>query len=272
MLNVMRLGIPSLAAIALLSLAQSASANPLNAERASIPGGSAAIWSRSKGYAWRGRMEGSVRLPEDKHVRHVQKYTPRGRHWGTAELVGLIQRSARHVSRAHGPGRMSVGELSARSGGRIDGHKSHQNGRDVDIGFYLTDDRGKVLATPEFVYLRKDGTRSINQGMSLARFDVARNWSLVEALVLDRETPVQYIFAANSIRRLLLQYARSVNASPEIIERASKMIMPPGSGKPHTDHFHVRIYCPKDDKPACREDGQVWSWSVPGGENALSMR
>ncbi len=249
--------------VAVLSGASVVSANPLNVVASSVNPGGAPWRSQSTGRATRGHLASGMHLEEGKHIRFVAKYRPRDRHWGTVELVSVIQRAARKVSLAHGTGRMAVGELSAKYGGRVDGHASHQSGRDVDIGFYLLDEKDKTLVWPEFVYLKKDGTRSLAGGAKQARFDFARNWTLVESLVSDAEAPVQYIFVAPSIERLLLNYARSIDASPELIDRASQMMMPPGSGRPHTDHFHVRIYCPGDDKPVCKDVGAVWSWSAP---------
>lgn len=244
----------------MLIMALPVNAEPLRVSVAAVSRDAKGLWSRSIGFPWRGRLSGGVYLDEDKHVRHVQKYEGNDRFWGSAELVSLVSRVARVVSRVHGPGRLSAGELSARRGGRVLGHRSHQSGRDMDIGFYLDNDLGKTLAWPEFVYLRRDGTRPIDGGATLARFDDARNWTLVEALATETQVPVQYMFVANGIRRRVLRYGEAHGASEELLGRVARLMMPPGSGRPHTDHFHIRIYCPVDDRPSCREQGPVWPW------------
>ncbi|MCA9580870.1 MAG: penicillin-insensitive murein endopeptidase [Myxococcales bacterium] len=216
--------------------------------------------SRSLGYPWKGRLAHGVRLRESKHVRLVHAYRERANHWGSTELVHLIDGASRVVARAHGPGRLAVGELSSRYGGKISGHRSHQNGRDVDIGFYLREGK-RVVPWPSFVYLRRSGSRRVGMDGRLLVFDRERNWTFVAHLASDAPVPVQHLFVDNSIRRILLRHARTIGEDPTIIERAARMMVPAGGeATPHTDHFHVRIYCPPRDRPRCRDQGPFWPW------------
>jgi hypothetical protein len=34
----------------------------------------------------------------------------------------------------------------------------------------------------------------------------------------------------------------------------------PKRGHKHANHFHVRIYCPADDRPHCRDSAPYWPW------------
>lgn len=220
--------------------------------------------SRSVGWPWRGRLRDSVYLEESDTIRHVDAYRANDRFYGSHAMVGLLQRASRRVTEIHGPSRLAVGELSAHRGGRILGHRSHQNGRDVDLGFYMVDRRGQTVAWPSFVYLWRSGKAAVGseENRKMVYMDVARNWTLVESLALDPHVAVQHIFVANSMKRILLRHAKRKGVSKEFRERISRMMIPAGSGRPHTDHFHVRIYCQQNDRPRCHDKGPYWPWSA----------
>lgn len=247
-------------AAAMLLYATGASAYPARITKRAAEGMS--HLTESYGFPWDGRLVRSKRIKPSKHVRLVEDYRVRGHHFGTSELVDLVNRVARNISKRFGPGRMALGELSAKHGGKITGHRSHQNGRDADIGFYLLNDRNRVGAWNKFQYLNRAGNTRVGMDGQLARFDRARNWALVEQLVTDEEVAVQHLFVANSIRRIVLRTARRKGVSDEIYERAARMMMPAGEGsQSHTDHFHIRIYCTERDQPRCKDKGPYWDWA-----------
>jgi penicillin-insensitive murein DD-endopeptidase len=216
--------------------------------------------SRSLGWPSRGRLVGGLAVDESDLIRHPEEDKSRGHFWGTAELASLVSGAARAVADASpGGARLSVGELSRRGGGRIPGHRSHQNGRDVDLGFYYLDASGKPIEPDRFVNVGWHG-KGVYEGQRI-RFDSDRNWRLLEALLSQTEVPVQYVFVHPAVRRRVLLAASRLGASPEVRARAEKVILPPlGSRHPHRNHFHVRVYCDPADVPACRDRGVVWSW------------
>ena len=217
--------------------------------------------SRSVGYPWRGTLRRGVKLEESRYVRYVGEYAPRDNFWGTWELVQLVERAAYRVWQRIPGARLSVGELSAESGGDIDDHGSHENGRDADLSFYMLNGRGEPVEPWAFAAFRGDGTAMPpNEGYV---FDDARNWELVAKLVADGDARVQYIFVANSIKRRLLAEGRRRGAPSAVLNRAEGVMVQPASGHPHRNHFHVRIYCPPADRPACRDRAPFHPW-YPG--------
>src|SRR5690606_441603 len=94
-------------------------------------------------------------------------------------------------------------------------------------------------------------------------FDDARNWELVGRLVADPDARVQYIFVADTIKQRLLATARRRRAPRSIVSRAEQVMIQPSHGHPHRNHFHVRIYCPPADRPACRDREPFHAW-YPG--------
>src|SRR5262249_44468234 len=100
--------------------------------------------SLSTGLPWHGRLLRAVRLNMGPSLRPVTEYTRSGNFYGTSELVTLLERSAQVVATRWPGSQLSVGELSGPRGGKISGHRSHQNGRDVDVAFFMQDGEGRA--------------------------------------------------------------------------------------------------------------------------------
>ena len=228
------------------------SIKPANAQR-----------SRSVRYPWDGQLMRGMRLRESKLVRYLPEDAPRGRFFGTWQLVQLLQRAAQKVALRYPGSRATFGELSGKQGGDIDGHSSHESGRDADVGFYITRNDGSPFGgNTAFVEFDSYGRGRAPNGH--LRFDVKRNWEYVSKLVDDDDARVQYIFVQRGLRNLLLKQAVKRGASPTIIARASSVLVEPAHGNPHRSHFHVRIYCPPTDRPVCLDVAPYWPW-YPGG-------
>src|SRR5204863_5263498 len=60
-----------------------------------------------------------------------------GQAWGTEETIRYLETAILAVA-AELPGapKLAIGDISAKSGGYIAPHLSHQSGRDVDVGYY----------------------------------------------------------------------------------------------------------------------------------------
>jgi penicillin-insensitive murein endopeptidase len=147
------------------------------------------------------------------------------------------------------------------NGGAIAGHRSHQNGRDVDIAFYMLDGAGRPYDPFGFAAFDRNG-HGLTPNESLT-FDDARNWELVARLVADADARVQYIFVAETLKNRLLRTARRRRAPARVIARSEAVMVQPAHGHPHRNHFHVRIYCPPGDRPACEDREPFHPW-YPG--------
>ncbi|MCB9661256.1 MAG: penicillin-insensitive murein endopeptidase [Polyangiales bacterium] len=213
--------------------------------------------SISMGTANRGLLRRGVPMPRLPVVRVIS--AARGEHFGTAELVTLIVAGAEAVSASAPGSQLVVGDLSREGGGRIRPHQSHRSGRDVDLGFYVLDHQRRALpAGPGFVSMSNQ-LMGTHRG-SLYAFDVARNWTLVEALLTHPDVQPQYIFVANPIIAALLAHARRQRVSADVLTRAEAVMRQP-RGSPHRSHFHLRIFCPRDDVPSCEDDPPFYPWT-----------
>jgi murein endopeptidase len=126
-----------------------------------------------------------------------------------------------------------LGDFSGKGGGRLKGHKSHQNGRDVDIGLFAKDN----VLLERFV------------PMNSSRLDVAKTWCLIRSLLSTQ--CVQCIFLDSSIQARLYQQALSEGANPDDLSKIFSSAG--GRGNPdcliqhvpgHRSHMHVRFFTP----------------------------
>jgi len=202
--------------------------------------------TRGEVLPWKGSGYEMLKASRDRRAR-----------FGVSELVALVKEAAHKVRHRFRGSLLRVGDLSTRKGGPIDNHGSHQNGRDVDLLFYTLDRNGVPVSPDSFIPFDVNGY-SVDPPMEY-RFDTARNWALVEALIRSDRAEVQWIFVAEHLRQLLLDEAVASRAPKTVIGKARQILKQPGK-KAHWDHFHVRIYCPADDLPECRDVGPRWAW------------
>ncbi|WP_437807932.1 penicillin-insensitive murein endopeptidase [Sorangium sp. So ce1078] len=205
----------------------------------------------SVGHPNEGRLEGGVRLDSSrKDIRVVPAYAHADVRWGLPALVGMIERAARGVARRFPGAVLEVGDLSRQRGGEVHRHNSHESGRDVDLGFYALDGRGKQVHAPHFL---RFNARLASTNMPGARFDLPRNWLLVQHLLTDPRAHVSHIFISDPLRHALLAHAKRIGVSRALLVRAQLAMMQPTGAEPHDDHMHVRISCPRAMRGSCVE-------------------
>jgi penicillin-insensitive murein DD-endopeptidase len=216
----------------------------------------------SRGPANNGHILASQKLPDkgEGYVVH-ETWRARGLRFGTIEMIDLLVEISRRMKPLKGSP-LAIGDLSF-PGGRDASphHRSHQNGRDVDLLLYMVDGNGRTLPALEMLILEDDGRVSVGRAKQSsldsgvhqaaleagARLDVARTWQLVKVLISARATEVQWIFLAEPLIKLVLEHAKSSGEPDDLIARARAMMMQPSPKAPHNDHMHVRIFCSQDD-------------------------
>ena len=206
--------------------------------------------SRSVGAADRGRLESPASLTEGPGL--SLRAGPGGL-FGTAELVGLIARSAARVAEEEPGPRLLVGHLSTRSGGHFSPHQSHQSGRDVDLGYYVTDEDGTPIEPATFAELGSFACGRTQDGAVC--IDGHRTFMLIAAMVRDPIARVQWILMAAEIREHVLAAGRRTQVDEATLDLVRTVTEPRQGSEAHRDHMHVRIYCPVDDRPRCRDRG-----------------
>ena len=215
---------------------------PKHAATARATLGPAAIrFGRSIGSPTEGHLLGGMHLDETAYVRIVPADTAGDVRWGLEPLVTMVDRAARAVRRQFPDTITSVGHLSREGGGEVERHRSHESGRDADLGFFVRSASGRQLLASHFVPFRANGAAV---GWPGAYFDDAKNWALIAAMLNDPEARVTHVFVAAPLRARLLAYAEHAGVAATLRVRAAELMQQPRGALPHDDHFHIRIACP----------------------------
>ncbi|HYH95582.1 penicillin-insensitive murein endopeptidase [Hyalangium sp.] len=184
----------------------------------------AALGSVSVGFVHSGRMVNAVRFPEGSDWTVVSP----DKAWTTEETVHYLTQVIREL-RARYPDAplLRVNQISNRDGGYIRPHKSHQNGRDVDLGFFYPN--GNVVrARARENYI-----------------DPVMNWALIRALVTHAD--VQVILVDRRVQKVLFEHAMKIGEDKawldSLFHAGEHSIIKHARG--HRDHFHVRFFNPR---------------------------
>jgi penicillin-insensitive murein DD-endopeptidase len=218
----------------------------------------------SVGMPYNGVQTNAVELPRTGEG--FVRFRPQSpNYWGNPRLIRAIERASANVFRkAPGGAPLVIGDLSRAQGGKISGHRSHRNGRDIDLLFYVTTPAGVTVRSPGFVAFDSDGLAALRVGASpptgYLRLDLERQWLLVKELLSSEEAAVQFMFVSHDIEALLIDYARARGEAPELVFRAETVLLEPGDSTSHNDHIHLRIACTPEEAVAGCEGGPLWEW------------
>jgi penicillin-insensitive murein endopeptidase len=204
------------------------------------------------------------------------RYRPLSSHYfGRPRLVHALQSAAASVSQlAPGGAPLTIGDLSAKTGGRIPGHDSHRSGRDVDLLFLVTTPAGASVPSPGFVRFEGDGLARVDGSADYLRIDVDREWLLLRSLLTSPEIGVQFMFVCHEIEALLIDHARALGEPDALIWQAETVMLEPSDSLRHDDHVHLRIACsPEEAVAGCSGGGPRWQWLPPNAPvRALEAR
>lgn len=198
------------------------------------------IVGQSRGYPHRGKLVKGLQLPRSRHYHRRRPY----RAWGTTQLIHHIKRAAAVVADRYKVHTLAIGDISAKKGGHLAPHISHQSGRDIDVGFYF---RKKPKGYPRSFIV---GTKR--------NLHMKANWLLLKTLYNTRDQPggVSRIFLDTKLQKLYYTWARDRGVSRALLDKMFQY--PRGGGfirheSGHDDHYHVRFKCPPRDT-GCHKD------------------
>ena len=193
--------------------------------------------SESIGQPWDGRLDNGEMLPtgDGYAIRRPN------RAYGATHVVEHLQGAIAGVRAMYDVHTLAIGDLSAKRGGAISEHNSHQSGRDVDVGFYF---QRRPKGYPDG-FVVGDATN----------LDLAATWDLLVAFArtADDRGGVQAIFLDYGVQGLLYEWARDRGVSTKYLDRLFQYPDGRGAGglvrhEPHhADHFHIRLQCPPGD-------------------------
>ncbi|MGC4063056.1 MAG: penicillin-insensitive murein endopeptidase [Polyangiaceae bacterium] len=181
-----------------------------------------------------GALFNAVPMPEDSAWTLVDP-----RHaFGTEETVGALSFALRAVfQRFPGTAPVPIGHLSAKDGGYLRPHRSHQSGRDVDLGFYF-----------------REGAKSWYARATPETLDLERTVFLLRIL-LD-ETDIEMVLIDQSLHEPLRNYAETHGVDQA---QVNALFRPHGGLPPivrhapgHATHLHLRFRNPVAQRSGAR--------------------
>jgi hypothetical protein len=194
---------------------------------------------QSIGAPWAGRLQHPTLLPpgDGYVIRRPQ------RAFGTETTVELIERAIGETLDAFPDEHvLAIGDISAETGGLITQHRSHQSGRDVDVGLFYNEQPADYPAN--FVHASEDN------------LDCAATFKLLESFLAttDEDGGVLMIFLDFDVQGILYAWAQDHGVSERRLARIFQFPHGRASGEGlvrhvpnHDNHMHVRFKCPADD-------------------------
>lgn len=162
--------------------------------------------------------------------------------YGTAHTVATLDKVLDQWANRGHEQPVLVGNMSAREGGRLPPHSTHQSGRDVDISYIQHLPKGEELNWRE---------------MTKDNLDAAETWALLQ--LLRESGTVEMVFIDRDVQKLLYDWA--IEKGGKSKGALKRWMEYPRSGPVHNafiqhvpghvDHIHVRFDCPKS-QPKCK--------------------
>jgi len=224
--------------------------NPRFAKAKSLPKGAKLVYygrkmkPESVGSPSNGRLIMGKSLDPDRDKKGVGWVISAQREnvYGTPDTIAYIKYCASAYRSYFPKGKAQpivIGDISKKGGGPLPPHKSHQSGRDVDIGFIVKGAQ-QAAANGVFVQATPDSV------------DLAKQWILTKCFLdLDATT---HIFMEASIVEALKQYVMKLYKKNKQMLKKYLQYFPGGSkakiapDDEHRSHMHVRFACPKNNK------------------------
>ncbi len=202
--------------------------------------------SLSVGIGTKGYLAQGAQLPrEGPYHRILPLVQSRGTSYGSDKLVKALLRAGEKVAKRYPGSILNVGNITKGGGGAIYWSFSHNTGLDADIAFYAFDSNGRLYKPDKLFNFRSDGRSTYDDGKYTFN---PTELGACEGLITDPNIDLHYIFVSSLLKAKVLEFAqKQEKESPQLIAHASHVLLQPSPKLPHTNHFHVRIYCPKED-------------------------
>ena len=199
------------------------------------------IRGQSVGPPWQGQLRDAAQLVLGDGFKIRRPW----RSYGTRATVDFVQHVVTDVREQFPDAHVfAIGDLSAKDGGRITEHRSHQSGRDADIGL---------------IYKEQPAGFPTNFVSATAEnLDCEATYALVTGFAdtAHQDGGAQVMFLDYNVQGLLYRWAKEHDVDDAILDHlfqyphrnASTLVRHEPN---HDNHLHVRFKCPSGDS-ACQ--------------------
>lgn len=155
-------------------------------------------------------------------------------HFGTNELIYMLGLMGQYTKKTVPKYVLAIGDISKEEGGVLGKHKSHQNGLDVDVGYYF-----------ENKNLQKAFASAVVLDKPHLDWMVEKQWGLYK--MLGKTQLVDRIFVHKVLKKALCQLAiKNKEISKSDTKGETYQVLRRLIGDvDHNTHFHLRLKCSK---------------------------
>lgn len=160
-------------------------------------------------------------------------------YYGTQEMMEILEAIGEKANTME-KNKIFISRISAKHGGRLPPSKSHQNGMDVDIGYFTN--QGQV----QFPIVASQGS------LKRSDFSVEKTLEVFSFLMTQDVSPVDRLFVDQAIINALCREVKKSKKLSDSERLAYKKLfenMQHVDG--HGNHFHLRLRC-TPNQPDCR--------------------
>lgn len=194
----------------------------------------AALGTISVGRSEEGRLINAIPFPEPPDAGAWSVIVPQSC-WTTEETADAVIGAANQLRAWFPDGApVRVGQVSGPEGGFLPPHRTHQSGRDVDIGLFYPGPEPYRVREREKV------------------MDVAMNWAFVKAMLMHGD--VHFVLLDWRVQNVLYAYALRQGEDRAWLDslfKAGRYSVFHHAPR-HRDHFHVRYWNPRAQELAFR--------------------
>lgn len=161
-------------------------------------------------------------------------------HYGNYAMMEYLLRASYWLNRLRPGMVLEVNDISHKNGGYIYPHDSHRNGLDVDLGYFVKNQKRLYYGKKVAFYNGID-----------SNFDITLQWKFFKTMMKYYRDKIFYIFVHPRIKQAMCFEAEKngeLNKSKDpanyaIARETLRRLFPETS---HAGHFHVRLRCPKE--------------------------
>ena len=169
-----------------------------------------------------------------------------GRCYVQRRLVRALEEAGGILNRRIPEARIAYLDASGRKGGFLKGHRSHKQGRDVDLCFFGRERDARLFPESPRIFSVGYLFNYDEEGRSGSlTFDTESNLFMIVALLEQKSVPVEKIFVEPYIKKWLLAEAEKGELPHVTLARLTQVMRYAGDqAAKHDDHMHVRFASP----------------------------
>lgn len=168
----------------------------------------------------------------------------RERYYGNEELMQFVINLGLELKDLDNARSLEIGDLSAKRGGPVSSHRSHQNGLDIDIAY--------LLRSKSQNYYAQSILSGRSQGSVISDFYIEEQWKLFKQIFNTEKNKIHFVLVHQNIKNAFCHYAKQNGEyysdndnrnDPTAKQILRRLYINNG----HFDHYHVRLKCPTKD-------------------------